>query len=112
MARKCVVCDGQFTGVGRQITCSKECGRRRLEQKLKEHDARRKARREVRPAVACAICQASFVPVRKTNIYCSEKCAAEGLVRAIARQTRRREDAKLARLEKRLASATAENKTP
>lgn len=113
MSRECVVCGGRFTGVGRQITCGKVCGRKRLEQKLKEHDTRRKARRTERAAISCAICSTGFVPARKTNIYCSEKCQAEGLVRAVARQKERRERAKAERLMAKLSSLTAGgSKTP
>ncbi len=55
--RACVVCGGEFSGHGRRIFCSVECGRKR----------------QLKPR-ACPVCEADMTGFHGSKIYCTEVC--------------------------------------
>ena len=62
-------------------------GRRERERQAKSDKPEKKAKAPLPPLSErpCAVCSASFMPVRRTQVYCSSKCRADG-----DRRTRRR----------------------
>ncbi len=94
--RKCAECGAEFEP--RHVAskyCSPKCSREADRRKQKEYSARRTKERDEerkRKRRKCAIltCQRSFIPRSSSNKYCSDQCAAEGVIQAIERQRQRR----------------------
>lgn len=93
--RTCPMCS-RVVPEGRRVYCSEECAKKGQQQKLDAHDRRRKEAQAARPKPMCAIpeCRKEFDRKGSSQKYCSDECAAKGLIAAIERQRVRREQAK------------------
>lgn len=91
--RRCAECHGSFRGAGRKLTCSPECSRSRLNRQLGNLATRRREESKSRLRLNCEICNNVFDARHSLHKYCSDPCRAQGLLRAIQRQTARRQAA-------------------
>lgn len=77
--RRCDVCGDWFDIQGRKKYCTKECARKKQYEQLREHNQRRRKKRED-GLIKCTGCQLSFIPRHSRHVYCTVECR---LVQAI-----------------------------
>lgn len=91
----CPIC-GEQVAKDRRVYCSTVCATKGQQQKLESHDRRRKEAQAIRPKPKCAIpeCGKEYDKKGSNQKYCSDECAAKGLLAAIERQRVRRQRTK------------------
>ena len=100
--RRCTVCGEQIPSETiRRLTCSVECGEKRMQQQLREYVAARTEERSKKAGdrlYTCKVCGTQFKSIYRNAAYCKPECRTIGteIVKSqgVKRQEARRKERK------------------